>query len=170
MTKNKTLYVMVGIPGSGKSTFINTHCQSDWKIVSRDQVRFSIVREDEEYFSKEKKVFKTFIEEIVRGLKDYDITVADATHLNQGSRLKLLNSLGVNLRGVKVEAIVLRTSLETALERNSQRIGRELVPEESIKNMFNNFTIPKFEEGFDAINIVEEDGEIKRYILESGWN
>ena len=66
MTKNKTLYVMVGIPGSGKSTFINTHCQSDWKIVSRDQVRFSIVREDEEYFSKEKKVFKTFIEEIIR--------------------------------------------------------------------------------------------------------
>ena len=170
MTKNKTLYVMVGIPGSGKSTFINTHCQSNWKIVSRDQVRFSIVREDEEYFSKEKKVFKTFIEEIVRGLKDYDVTVADATHLNQSSRLKLLNSLGVNLRNVKVEAIVLRTSLETALERNSHRIGRELVPEESIKNMFNNFTLPKFEEGFDAINIVEEDGEIKRYILESGWN
>lgn len=170
MTKNKTLYVMVGIPGSGKSTFINTHCQSDWKIVSRDQVRFSIVKENEEYFSKEKKVFKTFIEEIVRGLKDYDVTVADATHLNQGSRLKLLNSLGANLKGVRVEAIVLRTSLDTALARNSQRIGRELVPEDAIKSMSNNFTFPKFEEGFDAINIVEENGEIKRYVLGSGWN
>lgn len=163
--KNKTLYVMVGIPGSGKSTFIQDHAGAEWNVVSRDALRFSMVNEHEEYFSKEKKVFKVFIDTIIRSLHDYDVTVADATHLNQSSRLKLLNSLGKNLKDVSVEAIVLRTSLETALERNSHRTGRELVPEDSIRSMYNNFYIPKFEEGFDAIHIVEEDGQIKKYIL-----
>ena len=55
------LYLMVGIPGSGKSTFIANTKEVRTLIVSRDAIRFSMVSEGESYFKKEKEVFNTFI-------------------------------------------------------------------------------------------------------------
>ena len=46
------LIMMMGCPGVGKSTFVKEHCPEHIDTyVSRDDIRFSIVREDEEYFS-----------------------------------------------------------------------------------------------------------------------
>ena len=59
----KTLYMMIGIPGSGKSTWLKTYADNG-VIISRDEVRFSMVREDEPYFSREKEVFESFIEDM----------------------------------------------------------------------------------------------------------
>ena len=161
MEKSKTLYVMCGIPGSGKSTYIKQHTEllvRDYKagiIVSRDQIRFSFVKEDEPYFSKEKEVFKTFVDEIKEGLTKYNFVVADATHINQSSRTKLLRALGSSLKDVKVIALVMTTDLDTCLQRNMKRTGRELVPEDSIINMYHNFTIPTYEEGFNEIWLID---------------
>ena len=61
----KNFYVLCGIAGSGKSTWINNHLaafKGYTKVVSRDDIRFMIDNVDEEYFSKEKQVFKKFIE------------------------------------------------------------------------------------------------------------
>ena len=55
--KNK-LYVICGVPGTGKSTFCKNHLTmfgDDVKYVSRDDIRFSIVKEDEEYFEEQKE-------------------------------------------------------------------------------------------------------------------
>ena len=52
----KKLYVMCGGPGSGKSTWIKKNLptfKGYTKVVSRDEIRFSLVKEGEEYFSKE---------------------------------------------------------------------------------------------------------------------
>ena len=49
----KNFYVLCGIAGSGKSTWINNHLaafKGYTKVVSRDDIRFMIVNEDEEYF------------------------------------------------------------------------------------------------------------------------
>ena len=61
--KNK-LYVICGVPGTGKSTFCKNHLTmfgDNVKYVSRDDIRFSIVKENEEYFSHETEVFNKFI-------------------------------------------------------------------------------------------------------------
>lgn len=50
-----TLYVICGIPGSGKSTWIKNHTSSEI-LVSRDAIRFDMVKEDEPYFSDRKSV------------------------------------------------------------------------------------------------------------------
>lgn len=163
MEKSKRLYIMVGIPGSGKSTCIKNSLEilvRDYgvgKIVSRDAIRFSIVKEDEPYFSKEKEVFNTFIQEIKNGLADEKINfvVADATHINQASRTKTLRALGTALKDVKVIAIVMNTDLDTCLQRNMKRTGRELVPEDAIINMYHNLTTPNVEEGFDEVWLVD---------------
>ena len=64
------LRVMVGIPGSGKSSYIKresdrlTSQGQKVRVISRDAIRFSLVGENDEYFSKEKQVFEKFITSI----------------------------------------------------------------------------------------------------------
>lgn len=153
----KNLYLMVGCPGSGKSTWVREHfatLEGYTAIVSRDDIRFSMVTEDEEYFSKENEVYNKFIEDIKFGLSYADNVIADATHLNENSRGKLLRKLGSVLKGVKVNAIVMRVPVEVALSQNEIRKGtRSYVPESAIRRMASQLTLPSFEEGFDRIYI-----------------
>ena len=164
----KNLYVLCGIPGCGKSTFIEKHMVSfggTTNVVSRDEIRFSLVAENEEYFSKETQVFEKFIEKIKDSLENYDNTIVDATHINKSSRSKLLNALNSSLKNddILVNAIVLKVDLKTALDRNEGRTGRAYVPRGAIRRMFNQFTVPTCEEGFDLIYLYEND-KIKKII------
>lgn len=165
----KKLYVLVGAPGSGKSTWAQTHLSNmpaPALYVSRDIIRFSLVSENEEYFSKEKEVYRRFISAIKRGLQKCNVTIADATHLNERSRAKLLRALGTSLRGVEVSAIVIRSSLENTLIRNRNRIGtRSFVPEDKLKEMYNSMTMPSFEEGFDKIYVYQADKVGTKYAV-----
>ena len=162
MDRSKTrLIILVGIPGSGKSTWIKNNKDKylgKTKVISRDEIRFALVAEDEDYFSKEKEVYKEFIRQIKEGINEhYDTIFVDATHFNRGSRTKLLRSLGSSLKGVEVNAVVIRPSLEITLAQNAQRTGRKFVPENIIKDYYNKFEIPSEEEGFDEIWIYEGD-------------
>lgn len=154
MEKSKQFIVLCGIPGSGKSTWIKNHLASFsgyTKVVSRDDIRFSIVKEDEEYFSHETEVYNKFIEEIKDGIEHCDTTIADATHINVASRSKLLRSLGDSIKNIKIMAVVIKPSLDVALAQNAQREGRKLVPRGQVRRMYYQFTKPTLEEGFDEI-------------------
>lgn len=153
------LYVIVGLPGSGKSTIAQKvkNTLKDTIIVSRDSVRFSMVNKEDQYFAKEKEVFKTYINKINQYLSEGYNVIADATHLNAASRNKLLKNVhGYN----ELIAVVADTPIENCLKRNLKRSGREKVPDEVIKNMANNFHKPSFKEGFDKIICIscQEEG------------
>ena len=160
--KKSKLWMMVGVPGSGKSYWIKTHrdyFSGSLAVASRDTIRFTKLKEGDEYFSKEKEVFKTFVDHIKAGLEYFDNTIADATHLNERSRSKLLRALGDSLEDVEVNAIVIDSCLAKCLEQNSWRSERELVPETVLRNMFSNFTMPTLEEGFDGIYVYRRNGD-----------
>jgi predicted kinase len=158
--KKTKLYLMCGIPGSGKSTYLKTRFIQPPVVVSRDEIRFKMVREDEEYFSHEKEVYNEFINQIVQELKFSQEVFVDATHLNEASRTRLLRSLGGNLKDVEVNAIFVKTSLETALKQNENRKGtRAYVPETVIRRMASQITMPTKEEGFEHIYVVENGKE-----------
>ena len=97
MQKKNKLIVMCGCPGLGKTHWAQSHKDAieNCKIVSRDDIRFSIVKENEPYFSHEDEVWEKFITEIQEGLDNNENVIADATHLNERSRFKLFNALNL---------------------------------------------------------------------------
>ena len=163
MEKSK-LYLMMGCPGSGKSTYLKERFSQPPVVVSRDAVRFSMVKEDEEYFSKEKEVFKEYIEQIRTAIKFNAEVFADATHLNESSRAKVLRALGSDLKDVEVNVIWVRVPLEVAITQNEFRSGtRAYVPTSVIRRMYSQATMPSKEEGFEHIYIF--DGKTEKEIL-----
>ena len=154
----KNLYLMVGIPGSGKSTYILNHIERKDAWISRDQIRFSIVDVDEEYFSHEVEVFEVFVKQINEVLMDSDTEniYVDATHINKASRKKILERLV--LANVKVTVIWIKVSLYTALAQNKNRAGtRAFVPTSAIRRMYFSIEAPTTEEKFiDNVIIIGE--------------
>ena len=146
-----TLYILCGAPGSGKSYFAENYLLKDETIyyVSRDKIRYSMIKENDEYFSKETEVFNAFIHDIKNFLDSKTIpckgVVADATHLNWASRRKLLNALGI-LNGkysdIDIIVVYVHPNLDTVLTRNNSRTGRAKVPEDIVKRMYNSQTSP----------------------------
>ena len=148
------LYLMCGVPGCGKSTWINKNKIDSDIVVSRDVVRFSLVKENEDYFSKENLVFNTFIEQINEAIDNKANTIyVDATHINETSRNKVLDRLHLSDE-VKVIPVFIKEKLETCLQRNSLREGRANVPEKAIIRMYNSLHAPNFNEKHYYANII----------------
>ena len=152
--KNK-LYIMIGIPGSGKSTYakriIQNYNEEKKKIiyVSRDKIRFNLVKENEEYFSREDEVYQEFIDTIRVSLVSGLDVIADATHLNKYSRMKLIGALYDDLKNTEVISIFMRTPIQTCIERDYQRKGtRSYVGPMVVRRMAKSLSCPTFDEGY----------------------
>ena len=155
---------MCGAPASGKSTWIKNNLsklgKDETRVISRDEIRFFLVKEDEPYFSRENEVYAEFVRLIKKyiNMPEVNNIIVDATHLNSFSRNKLFRSIGADVMNVDLYAITFELPLEILLERNSNRKGREFVPETAIKNMYNSYSRPKLEEGFKEIYVYNENG------------
>lgn len=159
--KQKKVYLMCGLPGSGKSTFIHEYRQLTDAVISRDAIRFSIVKEDEEYFAKEDYVFKVFIKEINKALEDENAerVFIDATHLNPKARYKVTHKL--NKENIdEINVIYFNVPIDECIRRNNLRTGRAVVPETAIRNMMKSYLYPTKLEGFNHIYEANEEGEI----------
>lgn len=149
------LILMVGVPGSGKSTFLKSWNQPSTKIISRDEVRYRYITNKEEYFSKEDMVFGIFVEEINNALKSgkYNFVIADATHVSKASRAKTLKKVEKKYCN-EVWAIVMNTPVMKCQENNQKRVGLEHVPPAVIGRMSSYFSMPRTEEGFTKIEVI----------------
>ncbi len=138
----KILLLMCGPSGAGKTYWVKQFTQNlgdktvSVKHISRDEVRFSMVREDEEYFSHEDEVFAEWIKRIQEALDSPEsgIVIADATHLSEKSRNKTLDHLTIP-EGLRIIPVSINPGVEECLKRNKQRTGRAKVPRSVIRRM-----------------------------------
>jgi predicted kinase len=120
-----------------------------------------LLEDKDDYFSKEKEVFKIFYTNINSAIDKYNRIFADATHLDSLSRMKLLNQ--INKNNIKeINVIFLNTNLEECIKRNASREGRSAVPEEVIRSMYQKLAIPDISEPFNNIYIVNINGDIDK--------
>lgn len=140
------LYVMVGLPGSGKSTIAKG--MHGIKIVSSDSIREELYG-DESIQGDGKVVFSILNKRVLTELEKDNNVVIDATCTRRKDRVALCK----RFRGVasSIVAIYVATPLEQCKERNAKR--DRVVPEEVIDRMYEALRDkqPILNEGFDSI-------------------
>ena len=144
------LYVLVGLPASGKSTYAREKLANEETIVlSSDQMRKELLGDEKDQTNND-LVFRTLYARAKQYLQDGKNVVIDATNINIKARRSLLS----NFVKMPIEriAVVFATPFETCIERDKWR--ERTVGEEVIKKFLYRFEIPMEYEGFDKVDIV----------------
>lgn len=155
-TNQKIAYVLVGLPGSGKSTWMRSiNKDGDFVIVSSDDEIEKYAKEQGLTYS---DVFDSYVK-TATGLmnKKFKDAVAanqniiwDQTNMTSKKRKGILQQIP---RGYKKIAVVFQISeqeLEARLAKREQEEGKH-IPKHVIYSMAKSFEMPTTAEGFDQI-------------------
>ena len=118
------LVVLVGVSGSGKSTFARTHFKPT-EVVSSDFCR-GLVADDENDQSATPDAFDVLHYIVGTRLRRGLLTVVDATNVQQDARASLVRL--AREHDVLADAIVLDVPESVATERNKERTDRDFGP------------------------------------------
>jgi predicted kinase len=147
LSERQRVILMVGLPGSGKSTYLE---RMGVTPLSSDAVR-QLLADDTTDQTIHGRVFNT-IRYLVRQRLAIGrpVTYVDATHLTPGERrpyVKIARQYGCD-----VEAVFFDVPLEVCLERNRGRA--RVVPEEAMRKMAAKLVPPAVDEGFSRVTVV----------------
>ena len=148
---NNTLYIAVGLPGSGKSTYAKNFVNGkDIEYLSSDELR-AVYGKDETDQSVTSIVFGHIKRKVDEFLKDGKNVLVDATSVNRRERSDYINS--AKKYGAKVVAIVFKMDRQGLIDRNKKRgeQGGRVVPDFVIDKMLAKFEEPSYNEGIDVI-------------------
>ena len=153
--ENPTLYILIGVPGSGKSTYAEELYQKSEKgiyIVSSDEIR-KYLYGNESCQSNPSKVFTLAHCVIKSQLRaNYDV-IFDATNIYKNNREQLIKEILFEIdKPVRFVAIYFDTPIEECIKRQEYRNRK--VPQKVIEKMGRQIDKPIFEEGFDIIRTI----------------
>jgi predicted kinase len=136
--------VAVGLPGSGKSTWLEPYGA---RVLSSDAVREELTGDARDQ-SANARVFAMLRARLDERLRSgEELTYIDATNLVRRDRKPFLRM--ARQAGACVEAVWFDTPLAVCLERNAAR--ERQVPAHVIELMAARLVPPSLEEGFDAV-------------------
>lgn len=150
-----TAWILVGIPGSGKTTWIQNNFLHQTKIVVTSTDKFV-----DEYASANGKTYSAVFEEAMPAAlekmlaevksafkKNYSL-VWDQTSTTIASRAKKIRMIPKHYERV---AVVFPTPKSQELAKRLASRPGKIIPDAVINDMINGFTPPTPDEGFDRI-------------------
>lgn len=145
------LFMMVGLPGSGKSTYAEHIITPNGKpiIHSSDKLREELYG-DVDSQEHNGELFVELHRRIKNDLKNGKDVVYDATNISKKRRMAFLRELN-NIQCHRI-CITIMTPYDMCLEYNRAR--QRVVPDEVINRMIKNWNPPDYTEGFENIILV----------------
>lgn len=146
MMNKPTLWVMVGLSGSGKSSVAKEIAENNPNtvIVSLNNIREESTGKVEDQ-SKNEEVFKVFHKRIHEALENNTNVIADATNITMRSRRAIIENVnGIECRKI---AYLIPKPFDQCKIGNLNR--QHPVPNEVLDKQLRKFQIPFMEEGFD---------------------
>jgi predicted kinase len=134
------MIIFIGLQGSGKSTFYQTHFAQTHVLISKD------------LFPNNKKPSRRQQQLIIEAFQAGHSVVIDNTNVSRESRAELIDvgrEYGATIIGYSFEV-----QLEQSLARNKQRTGKAKVPDIAIFATRKRLVPPTYEEGFDQLYCV----------------
>lgn len=149
MNKMPEFTMMIGLPCSGKSTEAQLLAKEQDAIVfSSDELRCEMFG-DVNHQDDNSELFEELHKRIKECLKSGKSAIMDATNISYKRRMAFLRELQ-NISCIKT-CVLMATPYEECIRRNQNRERK--VPEEVIKRMYMNFTIPYTYEGWNVIRL-----------------
>ena len=137
----KKIAILIGIQGSGKSTFYYNFLADEFVRVNLDTLK---TRHREE----------VLIKECIEKGVSFSI---DNTNPTKADRQRYIPIAIAN--GYKVVGYFMESKLQECIERNNLREGKEKIPTTAIATTSNKLQMPSYDEGFDELYFVKNDGK-----------
>ena len=136
----KKMIIMMGLQGSGKSTFYLKFLSEDYIRVNLDTLK---TRHRE----------RLLIDECIGEGKNFVIDNTNPTRADRARYISLAKEQGYHVIGYFMES-----KIKDCIARNSLREDKARVPNTAIAATSNKLEIPSYEEEFDELYFVKNDG------------
>lgn len=137
---DKTVAILIGIQGSGKSEFYRRYLAADYIRVNHDSLK---TRRNEQ----------RLIEQCIADSVSYAVDNTNPTRAERGRYIKQARENGYSVIGFFIQS-----RLQECIARNDKRIGAERIPAKAIAATSNKLELPSLKEGFDELYFVANDG------------
>ena len=147
------LILLVGIPGSGKTTYAEKYIKEHPNTVhlSSDKIRAELW-DNEATQGDNNEVFSLMQSRAIEALNNGQSVIYDATNVTRKDRSYIITLCP---KFVKIEAHVIFAPIETCIERDAAR--ERTVGKEVIDRMLKRFQAPYYDEGINEIIVVFPD-------------
>lgn len=150
------LIVMMGIPGSGKSTWAKQYvfrCDASFSIVSSDEIRKQVTGKLNDQ-SRNDEVWEVVVNQVQGALRSGRNVILDATNTSSDKRRKFVAALPACNRFLKVMHIHKSIAKQRIAKDLSEGVERALVPDAIVETMYRRFN--------DSLQTIREEGWIMK--------
>lgn len=136
----KYMVVLMGIPGSGKSTFYHRFLESSFVRVNLDTLR---TRHQE----------KLLIQDCIANERSFAIDNTNPQKADRARYVPTAKAAGYHIIGYFIES-----KIAGCIARNQRRSGKERITDTAIACISNKLEMPSLSEGFDELFFVKNNG------------
>ncbi len=130
------MILLIGIPGSGKSTFAATNIQPAFVRISQDVLRTRA----------------RVASALADALRERKNIVIDNTNVMRKERERFI--IPAREAGYRITGYYFQSIIEDCLRRNAQRSGTARIPDVGVVARAKDLELPSYDEGFDELYYV----------------